>query len=193
MKPVATNNTIGLNLMMTRVLPLLAISLLLSACIPTIQRQWDQQPVDGTLIDGETGHPISGATILNREQPSITATTNEDGYFSIEEKSHIGFHMLMPGSAMNYQTWQISHPDFADGVAQTRTFFPALEREPNTLSVILFRQVPDSPEDCPDFGYLYRLAKWNQAHNIDADRMIPDSCENSTSTDALYEIWYPER
>lgn len=85
-------------------LALLFSSLMTSGCLPTIKRQWDVQPVDGTLVDGVTGTPVAGAVITNADDPDLSATTDKDGYFAIEEQSHVGLHLIMAASAMRTQT-----------------------------------------------------------------------------------------
>ena len=78
--------------------PLIIVSLmlLLAGCIPTIQRMWDAQPVTGTVVDGNTGEPISGATIRSitlpedPEQTPRTAISNAKGEFTLPGESHIG-------------------------------------------------------------------------------------------------------
>ena len=152
---------------MNKNISLIILFVALAGCLPTIQKQWDVQPVEGTVVNGKTGAPIAGATISNLDMPTLLATSDGQGRFRIEEQTHTGFHMLMAGSALITQTWQIRHPDYPDAVAWTQTMIPALSRQQRTLTVPLFSELPPSPDNCPDFGYLLRLGQWQTAHNRD--------------------------
>ena len=179
--------------MMTLKTPLLIASLLLLAgCIPTIKKQWDVQPVEGTVVDAETGQPIHGAIITNPDNPTLTTRTDDNGQFGIEEQTHIGFHMMMAASSMDTQTWRISHPGYPDAVAQTRTLIPPLSRERQTLTIPLFRQLPVSPENCPDFGYLIKLGQWQADNQMEMHFVEPASCQDPQALDTLYQVWFPD-
>ena len=182
--------------MMTLKAPLLIASLVaLTGCIPTIKKQWDVQPVQGSVIDAHTGHPIAGATVISRNNPSLIATTNSDGRFIIEEQTHVGFHLLMAASAMAHQVWQVSHPDYEYGIARTSTLLPPLSRELRTPQIPLFQQLPASPEGCPDFGYLMQLGEWKRRHdqrNQDMRFVETEDCHNPEAREAIYELWFPE-
>lgn len=166
--------------------------LLLAGCIPTIKKQWDVQPVEGTVVDAETGQPIDAATIINLDDPTLTTRTDDNGQFSIEEQTHIGFHMMMAASSMDTQTWRISHPDYPDAVAQTRTMIPPISRELHTLTIPLFKALPDSPDNCPDYGYLLKLGQWQADKQMEMHFVEPASCHDPEALDALYEAWFPE-
>ncbi len=179
-------------MMNLKTIPLFASLLVLTGCIPSIQKKWDVQPVEGTVVDAETGQPVQDVTITNQDDPTLTTRTNDNGQFGIEEQTHIGFHMLMVGSAMDTQTWRISHPDYPDAVAQTQSLIPPLSRELQTLTIPLFRQLPASPQICPDFGYLLKLGQWRADKQIEMRFVEPASCEDPEALDTLYEVWFPE-
>lgn len=180
--------------MMTLKTPLLIVSLLLLAgCIPTIKKQWDVQPVEGTVVDAETGEPVAGATIISRNNPSLIATSDSQGRFVIEEQTHVGFHMLMAASALDHQVWQVSHPHYENGIAETTTFIPPLSRELRTPLIPLFQTLPASPESCPDFGYLLKFGQWQAANGKDTGFFEPDPCQDAAALDTLYNVWFPDQ
>jgi len=159
-----------------------ALALLLTGCIPTVQRLWDAQPVSGTVIDGDTGAPISGATISliaspDAPEPPRTATSNAHGEFTLPGSSHIGFHMAMPASYLASDKWTISHPDYPDAVAETRTIAPPTGEQHREITVPLFSHLETTPvEDCPYFHYQQQLTQWIQQHfNEEARRPFQDS------------------
>ncbi|EUC71677.1 TonB-dependent receptor [Alcanivorax sp. 97CO-5] len=160
--------------------PLIIVSLmlLLAGCIPTIQRMWDAQPVTGTVVDGNTGEPISGATIRSitlpedPEQTPRTAISNAKGEFTLPGESHIGFHMAMPASYMASTHWKISHPDYPDAVAETRTIAPPTGEQPRNITVPLFAEINASKvQDCPYFHYQQQLAQW--LNHLDEEARYP--------------------
>ena len=180
---------------LTHLVVLIVISLAASGCIPTIQRQWDVQPVSGTIIDGTTGKPVPGATIRHREQPRLTARSDAQGHFHIDEQSQLGFHLLMPGSAMTTNTWDITHPDYPNGVAQTRTHFPPLDRQLSELKIPLFATLPSSPDTCPYFGYLMQWHHWHQATDKAGSKRLRqpmplDDCNNDAARNELHKVWF---
>lgn len=173
-------------------LALLFSSLMTSGCLPTIKRQWDVQPVDGTLVDGVTGTPVAGAVITNADNPGLSATTDKDGYFAIEGQSHVGLHLIMAASAMRTQTWQIRHPDYAYAEIGTRTLIPPLSRQPSHLQLPLFTEQPSSPPDCPAYGYLMALAQWQDDNGIDEPWIETDRCHDEEAMQSLIDTWHPE-
>ncbi len=177
---------------MHKTLKLMAIGLLVTGCIPTIQTQWDVQPVVGTVVDGDTGEPVSDAVIANPARTSLSTISDSQGRFAVEEQTHTGFHMAMPASAMATETWRITHPDYADAVAQTRTLIPPLSRQLSTLTIPLFRDLPDSPQTCPDFGYLLKLGQWQAGHKMDLRYFQPQNCRDEASLNALEAVWFPQ-
>lgn len=159
-----------------------SLALLLAGCIPTVQRLWDAQPVSGTVIDGDTGAPVSGATISliispAASDPPRTATSNAHGEFSLPGSSHIGFHMAMPASHLASNKWTISHPAYPDAVAETRTIAPPTGEQPRKMTVPLFADIQATPvQDCPYFHYQQQLRQWIQQHfNEQAQRPFQDS------------------
>ncbi len=164
----------------------------LVGCIPTIKKQWDVQPVQGSVIDAKTGQPVAGAIVISRNNPSLIATSDSEGRFVIEEQTHVGVHLLMAASAMKHQVWQVSHPDYENGIGQTSSFIPPLSRELGTPVIPLFQALPDSPEGCPDFGYLMRLGEWKRHHDQDMRFVETEDCVNAEAQEALYELWFAE-
>lgn len=160
-----------------------SLSLLLIGCIPTVQRLWDAQPVSGTIIDGDTGTPVNGATISlitspeGAQESARTATSNAQGEFTLPGDSHIGFHMAMPASYMTSAKWKIHHPDYADAVAETRTIAPPTGEQPREITVPLFADIEATPvQHCPYFHYQQQLRQWiQQRFNEEAQRPFQDS------------------
>ena len=160
-----------------------SLSLLLIGCIPTVQRLWDAQPVSGTIIDGDTGAPVNGATISLITAPeeaqanARTATSNAQGEFTLPGASHIGFHMAMPASYMASEKWVINHPNYPDAVAETVTIAPPTGEQPREITAPLFANLNTTPvEDCPYFHYQQRLAQWAQQHfSEEAQRPFQDA------------------
>ena len=178
-------------MMTKRILSLLIASLLLSACIPTIQRQWDVQPVEGIIRNGDTGQPVSGATITNRDNPNLTAVSDGNGRFEIEEQTHVGFHLLMAASALDRQIWVVSHPEYAAAIIETRSLIPPLSRSLSEPDIALYRDLGASPETCPWFGYLKRQAQ-RQRLRTDAPDFLIEECQDDDAREALYKLWYAD-
>lgn len=179
--------------MMNLKLPVLITSLLvLSGCLPTIKKQWDVQPVEGIVKDGDTQQPVAGATITNRENPELTATSDAQGRFVIEEQTHVGFHLLMAASALDRQVWLVTHPDYADAIAETTSFIPPLSRTLSQPEVPLYPRdsLDAAPENCAFFGYLKRQGQQLAKTHTRPPAFLIEECADAAARDQLYELWY---
>ncbi len=135
-----------------------------TGCVPMITREWDVQPVLGQVVDGETGEPVNGARIVNSANPQLSAESDGNGEFFIEAESKIRFHLLMFGSFIDRQVWQVSHDAYANGVTLTSTHRPAFTEQLSEPVVPLFKNVDQAPDSCPFGPYLLRLYDWALHH-----------------------------
>lgn len=159
---------------------------LLAGCLPTIQRQWDVQPVTGQVVDGQTGEAVALALVTNLANPAIHATTNRQGEFYIAGQSHLGFHMAMPASSMERQQWRIVHSDYGDAIAETRTLFPPLSRQLKKPVIPLFPLRVASPASCPDYHYLQQLVQWQTIRGTPQQELPTSTCHDPDLVKALY-------
>lgn len=144
---------------------------LLSACIPTVTEKWLVQPVEGQVFIADSFHPLAGARVINADDPDISAVTDEQGKFTILGVSETRFHMVLPASYLDRQVWVVDHPDYAPAVGLTRTLAPALEEQPQGVSIPVFSDLESgSSVDCPHGEYLIRLGEWlDNAGEINRD------------------------
>lgn len=135
----------------------------LAGCFPVVTRKWDVQPVHGHVFDAESGQPVAGARVVNANRPELSAISAEDGTFMIEGESALRLHLLMAGTFADRQIWHVHHDDYAAGVTVTHTLAPALDAQPTSPSIPMFRELDNSPAGCRFGPYLLRLYELMQA------------------------------
>jgi|GEM_PF-860283 len=177
--------------MLSRPIILATLVIALAGCY---SQQWDVQPVEGVTLDANTGRAVQGAKITNLETPGLTAVSDHDGRFVISGQSHWGMSMNLPASYLDRQSWVVTHPDYADAIAETHTLMPASRRFLTEPVIPLFAsELPPSPEKCPYFSYLLRLATWRGNHEAATDQPYPMStCRDSELTDKLTDQLRPK-
>lgn len=134
------------------------LMLLLTACVPTVQRVWSVQPVAGQVHAAETGMPIAGALIRHRDHPDLQAVSDAQGMFQIPAVSERKLQMLMAGSHLRHEIWLVSHPDYAPAMGLTSHIAPSLAEQASVLVVPMFTDLPDAAPTCPFGPYLLALA-----------------------------------
>ncbi len=94
--------------------PLLLFTILfsiivLSGCIPTIQRFYFAPTVMGTVLDMQTLKPIANAKVSYAESDEEAVLTKEDGTFTLPSISRIEASILMAGHALNEHRIHVTH------------------------------------------------------------------------------------
>lgn len=94
--------------------PLLLFTILfsiivLSGCIPTIQRFYFAPTVMGTVLDMQTLKPIANAKVSYAEIDEESVLTKEDGTFILPSISRVEASFLMVGHALNTHRIHVIH------------------------------------------------------------------------------------
>lgn len=130
----------------TRVL-LAAALVWLAGCVPMVTRMADSPPVNGIVIDGETGEPLEGVPVAAQPReldPGPETVTDAGGRFELPERSRLKMHVFMPGLAYELVPVMARPDDRHVGYGGARKVLA--QRVPASLAYTTIVVLPDRGE-----------------------------------------------
>jgi|GEM_PF-4706342 len=115
----------------------LVTAVALSGCVPMVTERWSLQPLQGQVLDAESGMPLSGARIVAAAEPDAAAVSDAQGRFAVAGRSRTAFYLAMPASMLRSQCWRVEREGYLGLWIDVPEVVPDTSRQPSSVRVPL--------------------------------------------------------
>lgn len=177
----------------------------LGGCIPMLIHEAETPATEGRVLDGVDGEPVAGAQVTllrvrgsrDTDPLKVTAVSDEEGRFLLEERSRRRVVMAMAGSHLA-EFPMVAHEESSDRSAHTLVKLPSRSRAGSPPRPAVLLLLPDNPNPLPSdcrgaSNSLYalhaaeRLPEWREQAWF-REQVLSDTNTLRQFADSLYEL-----